>query len=67
MAGREISDERDLFLTTLAPTSGQRWSAVAVVVALLILFGIAAPFAAVQLRALPLLLHFTKEYCASAT
>lgn len=58
MAGREISDEPDLFLTTLAPTSGQRRSAVAVVVALLILFGIAAPFAAVQLPRSPAFVTF---------
>jgi signal transduction histidine kinase len=58
MAGRGISDEPDLFLTTLAPTSGQRRSTVAVVVALLILFGIAAPFAAVQLPQSPAFVTF---------
>ena len=58
MAGREISDEPDLFLTTLAPTSGQRRSTVAAVVALLILLGLAAPFAAVQLPRSPAFVTF---------
>jgi hypothetical protein len=58
MAGREISDEPDLFLATLTPTSGQRRSAVAVVVALLILFGVAAPLAAVQLPRSPAFVAF---------
>src|ERR1700739_3747241 len=44
-----MSDRTDFLLATLPPTPAQRRSALAVVAVLLIAFGVAAPFATVQL------------------
>jgi signal transduction histidine kinase len=49
LAEREISAQPDFLLAALPPTSAQRQSAFAVVAALLMAFGVTAPFATVQL------------------
>ncbi len=46
---RKASDENQLLLATLPPTQGQRRLALAIVVALLIAFGVTAPFTRTQL------------------